>query len=178
MQRVTNDWKCQQRDRIQQEHRPHGNADLFLIGARDGSDSSDRASPTNRGAGGDEIRSLGGNLQHAAQKKPQQHGAADADRGVHKTRPAGMDHLPKIHSETQRHDRYLQQQSRQRTALAAKGMLDGETKSDATGQRDRGRHNPTRRQQKSQEEDGSVSSHDTTLGIFRTGVQTEILMRD
>src|SRR6267143_3929382 len=136
MQSVSDWWKNQQRDRIQNKNCAERDRNFFFIGLQNRADGGDRAPAANRRASGNQKGRIAAHSQKFAERQPHEKRERNPQRGVDETAATRIQNFVQIHSEAQRHDGALQESARNAAAFADVGMLEGEAEKNSSGERD------------------------------------------
>src|SRR5882672_4135675 len=108
MQSVSDWWKNQQRDRVQNKNRAERYGHFFFIGLKNRADGGDRAPAANRRASGNQKGRIAAYSQKFAERQPHQQREGNSQRRVDESAAPCFQNLVQIHSEAQRHNGALQ----------------------------------------------------------------------
>ena len=122
VQGVSDEWKQEEGNRVEDEDGAQGDSHLFFAGIGNGTDGGDGAATANGGAGADEEGGLFSDLQQIAEAQAEQHRDSDAGGGVDEAGASGVENLMEVHAEAEGNDGSLQEKFRE--ALAFGGGRD------------------------------------------------------
>src|SRR6267143_2974002 len=136
MQSVSDWWKNQQRDRVQNKNCAERDGHFFFIGLQNRADGGDRAPAANRRASGNQKGRIAAHSQKFAERQPHEKRERNPQRGVDETAAPRFQNFVQIHSEAQRHNGTLQKSTRNAAAFVDIGMREAEAKENSSGERD------------------------------------------